>query len=1455
MKAFLRGIAVAVLAILTMPLMRGAESWNVPDSTPSQVFARGSGSSSDPYIINTAQQLANFAYMVYWCYDYYEGKYIALGRDIVLNDNVMANPTGARPWMPIGSEGSFKDGKFYGNFDGRGHTIYGLYIDHTSTISGYAGLFGTVKGDGVVRNVNVKDAVIDLRQFTRHNLYVGGIVGYTTDNARVEGCTFQGNIYSVAYSKYQGGIVGYHNSNKPISDCYAEGKMENNKYNAGDVPIARFMGGIAGYSYSQIINCTAAVNMVGSYVQSSNVNYLGGVVAYCDEDVVNCITLDKDSQGNPIVVSGEMSYSFGGVAGYAKTVSHCRNYAEVVWNLGYSMNGGVVGNCTTVEYCANFGKVRVKDPTKPVGMHLVNVGGVVGVASYVRNCANYGYMDFADGKQSYDKGDTKYAWYGGIAGRSYYTMTGCLSVGKIRFSQFTFKESTISDTSFGVCSYETLTPENTYWLDTREDQSNEIQASPSGNGSMKTTLEYLQSVDYLNSCTASWGMAWGLDMTTKYPLPILWGGVDRDFAISVSDGDGSEANPYIISSVESFRAMNSQLYNNNLDGLKGKYFKQVADLDFAGEEFMPLGLYYLSEYGNYVSYKFQGHYDGGGHTVRNITFSCDASQNVGFISQMTGEGTLKNLNFANVNFTVTGGNVGIALGAYTTAETTARTPLSGVNVLACNILAKDNAIVGGLAGIVATENNTTASAPILTIEGCTAQATTIDASYRAGGLVGAVANVAINHSTAVCDFKVNDSYTTDKRCAGGLVGTVGFNDTRTITAHNYYSAVFNADYCAILPTVDFASATAIADYGSSCYFGGISGFAENGSNRLEISHSFVDFACFTDDMQNIYSGYAIGTAASAKFKFNYVEIPESSSYSLGGGLSVTVESGSDYNTFETLGGWDAYYLNGRSNSGDMKWGYYYPTATPIPYAVTSANGKYTHYSLANSSQITAPDKLYVDFTLPAVPLDNNVLTAAESTSISQILVAAKANLVSQNGVASRLYLHDKMDFKYDGSFQTYAVHFAVENGAKCQVMCLPFEVRQEMLPEGSLMLAIDGYTASAVTSKVIDTADAGMPFILYNANGVVIDYDSYDGIVTGATTADTYLSGTFASTTASAGDYVLSADGSKFVRLTDATNIAAFRGYVPAAKFPEAGDEVPFMVEADNFADLTTAGAVYRLNFPLYGVRVHNDVLYATTAVQSADISKPIEGLPMQEFESLYWYDNDQFDWIAIPGLGSEYEGKAISTGFVAQYTGNRLANASGVTIAGDAPSINLSTYTSAHILHGNYTNYADDDYHGFFVAPKTNEVARFYGYVTTIDDVRYLTLESDWCGLLNGKGVVIEGATAEAMPDRTDGYQLFEGILVADAAANGGRKILFTDYKGEVTSTLDPATATDRIYSVDGAVVIEAATDGLATIYTPAGAVLAQQPVTAGQPVVIPLPAGLYIATLSTTATRVVVR
>ena len=107
MKSKLCKLTAALFLMITAAVpLRAAEDWYVPSSVPTQVFERGDGSSENPYIISTAQQLANFSYMVYWCYDYYEGKYIALENDIVLNDNLLADQTGAKRWQVIGSWGT-----------------------------------------------------------------------------------------------------------------------------------------------------------------------------------------------------------------------------------------------------------------------------------------------------------------------------------------------------------------------------------------------------------------------------------------------------------------------------------------------------------------------------------------------------------------------------------------------------------------------------------------------------------------------------------------------------------------------------------------------------------------------------------------------------------------------------------------------------------------------------------------------------------------------------------------------------------------------------------------------------------------------------------------------------------------------------------------------------------------------------------------------------------------------------------------------------------------------------------------------------------------------------------------------------------------------------------------------------------------------------------------------------
>ena len=133
-----------------------ADSWYYPTSKPSNPFGGGSGGYYDPYLINSAQELANLAYMVNHGTKY-EGKYFRLTTDIVLNDliiNFSGNIISGDPtsWTPIGGSKSFK-----GTFNGGGHTIKGLYIKDED--AKYQGLFGSVE-NATICNLNIDNGCI-----------------------------------------------------------------------------------------------------------------------------------------------------------------------------------------------------------------------------------------------------------------------------------------------------------------------------------------------------------------------------------------------------------------------------------------------------------------------------------------------------------------------------------------------------------------------------------------------------------------------------------------------------------------------------------------------------------------------------------------------------------------------------------------------------------------------------------------------------------------------------------------------------------------------------------------------------------------------------------------------------------------------------------------------------------------------------------------------------------------------------------------------------------------------------------------------------------------------------------------------------------------------------------------------------------------------------------------------
>ena len=67
-----------------------ADKWEYPTGDIKNPFGGGKGTKDDPYIISTAQHLANLAHMVTYNGESYSGKYFLMTNDIVLNDNVIS---------------------------------------------------------------------------------------------------------------------------------------------------------------------------------------------------------------------------------------------------------------------------------------------------------------------------------------------------------------------------------------------------------------------------------------------------------------------------------------------------------------------------------------------------------------------------------------------------------------------------------------------------------------------------------------------------------------------------------------------------------------------------------------------------------------------------------------------------------------------------------------------------------------------------------------------------------------------------------------------------------------------------------------------------------------------------------------------------------------------------------------------------------------------------------------------------------------------------------------------------------------------------------------------------------------------------------------------------------------------------------------------------------------------
>ena len=244
----------------------------------------GKGTEAEPFVLKTADHLA-------WFRNYVNEGHLGACAKIADDVNEIDMSTVCHKadtekqveelsWTPIGKS---YDNRYQGTFDGNGKTIRNLYINATS---GDAGFFGYADA-GCIKNITFDNAKVNS---TGNN--TGILAGYE------EFCIIE-NI-------------------KTFANCSVHG--------------GKIVGGIAGNTFGNIINCENHAMVMGT-------SFVGGIVGYyngSDNSITSC--------ANYGVVTGSAE-GVGGMAGNfiasPGTIQNCANYGDITGTLNV---GNLIGN-------------------------------------------------------------------------------------------------------------------------------------------------------------------------------------------------------------------------------------------------------------------------------------------------------------------------------------------------------------------------------------------------------------------------------------------------------------------------------------------------------------------------------------------------------------------------------------------------------------------------------------------------------------------------------------------------------------------------------------------------------------------------------------------------------------------------------------------------------------------------------------------------------------------------------------------------------------------------------------------------------------------------------------------------------------------------------------------------------------------------------------------------------